>query len=366
MTDREALHRAICANPDEDTPRLVYADWLQENGEAERAAFVRAQIEVARAEPFSPQARAAAAKADELLKKNRKEWGEPVRYWVEDYRFERGFIGHVTIEVFPFVRNAEMIFNAEPVQSLLLTRHADPTDRFSLQPVFELPQLKRIRRLSFAPRIEFIYEEYEALAASPHLDTLTDLSFRDNPIHPPWLREVLLGEKFPAIAGLDIADNTNLGPSILGALSRSDHRNLRRLDVSRVSFNSDQLRQLLATRCLQEVEELRLGWAGRQGDAGPLFHLDPGWVLPWDRLRVLDLTGQRIGNDGVRAIARTAEAVNLRWLDLADNDLGPEAVRVLVAAKNLKLYHLDVSRNGLTPGYVDVLKARFPEAVVLG
>ena len=43
MTDRDALLAAITANPDEDTPRLIYADWLQENGEPDRAEFIRLQ-----------------------------------------------------------------------------------------------------------------------------------------------------------------------------------------------------------------------------------------------------------------------------------------------------------------------------------
>ena len=37
----EPFVRAICANPDEDTVRLVYADWLDENGDPDRAAFIR-------------------------------------------------------------------------------------------------------------------------------------------------------------------------------------------------------------------------------------------------------------------------------------------------------------------------------------
>lgn len=31
----------IIENPDEDAPRLVFADWLEENGEAKRAEFIR-------------------------------------------------------------------------------------------------------------------------------------------------------------------------------------------------------------------------------------------------------------------------------------------------------------------------------------
>jgi uncharacterized protein (TIGR02996 family) len=44
----EPFVRAICANPDEDTLRLVYADWLEENGDSDRAAFIRLQIVWAR------------------------------------------------------------------------------------------------------------------------------------------------------------------------------------------------------------------------------------------------------------------------------------------------------------------------------
>ena len=46
-TTGTALLAAILAAPDEDTPRLVYADWLEENGEPERAAFIRVQIRIA-------------------------------------------------------------------------------------------------------------------------------------------------------------------------------------------------------------------------------------------------------------------------------------------------------------------------------
>jgi len=51
MDDRHALMAAIIANPDEDTPRLVLADWLDENGDEHdhgRAEFIRLQCELAR------------------------------------------------------------------------------------------------------------------------------------------------------------------------------------------------------------------------------------------------------------------------------------------------------------------------------
>ena len=46
--DDLAILAAVCAAPDDDTPRLVYADWLQEQGEEARAEFIRVQCELER------------------------------------------------------------------------------------------------------------------------------------------------------------------------------------------------------------------------------------------------------------------------------------------------------------------------------
>lgn len=43
LPDWAALIAAVKANPDDDLPRLVAADWLQEHGEDERAEFIRRQ-----------------------------------------------------------------------------------------------------------------------------------------------------------------------------------------------------------------------------------------------------------------------------------------------------------------------------------
>lgn len=48
MSERETFEGQIRENPDDDTVRLVFADWLQENGDADYAEFVRVQIELAK------------------------------------------------------------------------------------------------------------------------------------------------------------------------------------------------------------------------------------------------------------------------------------------------------------------------------
>ncbi|HJZ93342.1 MAG TPA: TIGR02996 domain-containing protein [Gemmataceae bacterium] len=49
----EPLLRAICETPDDDAPRLVYADWLEEHGDADRAEFIRMHVQLAR-DPYAP------------------------------------------------------------------------------------------------------------------------------------------------------------------------------------------------------------------------------------------------------------------------------------------------------------------------
>ncbi len=45
-SDEREFLKAICANPADDTARLVYADWLEEHDQDERAEFIRVQIEL--------------------------------------------------------------------------------------------------------------------------------------------------------------------------------------------------------------------------------------------------------------------------------------------------------------------------------
>ena len=53
-SSHDALYRAICAHPDEDTPRLAFADLVEEAGDELRARFIRTQVTLARAPQYDP------------------------------------------------------------------------------------------------------------------------------------------------------------------------------------------------------------------------------------------------------------------------------------------------------------------------
>jgi uncharacterized protein (TIGR02996 family) len=371
MSERDALLAAIVAQPDDDAARLVYADWLQEHGQERRAQFIRAQVWAERAEPFGPEARKQARLAESLIEGFRGEWVRHLQQRLVAWGFRRGFVEHAEVNVATFARDAAELFRLEPIRSLRLVRFASGLTTVALDPFFEVPQLERVSRLDFTG-FQLAPVELEPLAMCRHLANLTDLCLHAAPLLPNWLRDLLAGPVLPALAGLDLGDVTHLGPRLAEVLPTLAHRQFLRLDLSRITFTSAQLRAVLESRCLREVEELRLAWMPGNPRAGALSHLNPGWAIPWGRLRLIDLDGQGVGDDGVaevvKALVRRPAEAPLRWLGLANNRIGSDAVRALVGApeSRLNLYHLDVRGNGLTLSQRHALQERFPEAEVKG
>jgi uncharacterized protein (TIGR02996 family) len=51
---RDALWQAILEQPDDQALRLIFADYLEANGEADYAGFIRTQIELAKVPEWDP------------------------------------------------------------------------------------------------------------------------------------------------------------------------------------------------------------------------------------------------------------------------------------------------------------------------
>lgn len=55
MSDEAAFLEALKANPADDTARLVYADWLDENDQPQKAQYLRAVVDLARLPGGTPE-----------------------------------------------------------------------------------------------------------------------------------------------------------------------------------------------------------------------------------------------------------------------------------------------------------------------
>src|SRR5262245_61467675 len=96
MTHDDAFVESIVEAPDDDAPRLIYADWLEEHEDPDRAAFVRVQIELARLPEGDPRREELERREDELLTEHEGRWTAPLRaVLLEDIAmavFHRGFV----------------------------------------------------------------------------------------------------------------------------------------------------------------------------------------------------------------------------------------------------------------------------------
>src|SRR4051812_31182343 len=99
MNLQDAFLQAVRAAPDEDAPRLLYADWLDERGEHGHAEVIRLQCELARAAEDDPRhddltKRSAAlekAHAKAVLRPLRAALNRPRRQ-LTHWKFRRGFL----------------------------------------------------------------------------------------------------------------------------------------------------------------------------------------------------------------------------------------------------------------------------------
>lgn len=133
MSDGDALLRAILEHPAEDTPRLMYADWLQERGQEQWAQFIRAtranwhyvyflHNELARSIPtarFSGYGREEDDSPDFGLP--RWSFSFPERFAFGRAIWDRGFVSHLVIPLAAFVEHAETLFRAHPIERVTLT-----------------------------------------------------------------------------------------------------------------------------------------------------------------------------------------------------------------------------------------------------
>lgn len=140
MSDGEALLRAILERPEEDTPRLVYADWLEDvegGNDAARAEFVRVQCEYHRTpacEHLYPWAVTDCRKC-ELRRQEQVLLGsqQAIRWRALGYGqaprwdMRRGFIAELLCTLASFMKHAKVLFESNPIERVTLTDRQRPS-----------------------------------------------------------------------------------------------------------------------------------------------------------------------------------------------------------------------------------------------
>jgi uncharacterized protein (TIGR02996 family) len=303
--DSAFLH-AIQANPDDDAPRLVYADWLDEHGDHDRAEFIRAQIELARLPEDDDRRTTLEWRERELLAAHEAEWLGPLPAGVREWAFRRGFLDEIALDAETFLGEGGPLFDRHPIRRV---RVMPGQERFDVA-----------RRDPLLGR----------LASCPLLARVSALEVRAAGLGDRGVAAFADSRYVASLTSLDLSDN-DIGPDGAAALARSPH--LRHMETL-------------------WVNNFRQSGVQRLGDAG-LAHLADERGLP--RLRELWVGNGGITAEGLRRLVEGPRARGLTSLGLAANPLGEAGIRLLARARLGRLRELDVARVARDEGAFEAL-----------
>lgn len=369
QTEAEAFLQRIRAYPDDDAQRLIFADWLDEQGDS-RGRFIRVQLALAGLSLDDPARKELVRQERELLAAHRDEWESPFRRLrANGFVFHRGFVEELKVGAKEFLRFAPELFAAAPVRHVHLQDIAD-----GLPAVLQSPYLSRLAALTVyaqhtgeplaraVARSEYLAnlkrltlkrnrlsdDAVEQLARSPHLANLEDLDLSENEIGETGGRAIAASPHFAKLRGLELRNN-RLGPAGAEAVAGSDRlAALHRLGLSDNEVGLPRLHSLSRACALLGVPVLDLSKNGLSAaglqviltrphgtDAGPV------------RLADLDLShNKELGDNGARVVAACPHLTGLAALRLSECNVGNEGARALANGPHLNnVVELDLDNN---------------------
>jgi uncharacterized protein (TIGR02996 family) len=279
MARNDDLLRAVVTAPRDDAPRLVYADWLEEQGDRDRAAFIRTQCELARRPADDPRRPDLAAREQDLLDRHGWEWAEELGPKVREWVFSRGFVERVEMDL--------DTASAEEIGRVLQTapvRHLRDTNQLNslVGVVGALPQMGRLTGLELWTLYGFRNPPLKKILTSPFLAGLKTLIVQHDRNGAMADEQVTVEAlNSPHRANLEVlaihGDGTWRGPTleVLRALAESRHlRKLRVLNLSNAGdpgnhplMDAATARLLGQSPNLANLEALDLGHASFPLDA---------------------------------------------------------------------------------------------------
>jgi uncharacterized protein (TIGR02996 family) len=278
MSTEQGLLETIWEHPHDDVPRLVYSDWLEEQGGADneaRAEVIRVQIDLARLPGSDPRFDGLERRETELLQGWQKKWWAALPKGCRKGHFHRGFpVPHLGAFSIPgLVR-----LGAERLRTAPLWTYHYGGYGTDLDPLLAWPWLHRLKL--FALRSPVPDDWANRLAECDNLRNVSELDLLDWHIRADELRRLL-----DVWADRHLSD-FRASPSVPGdfvtvLVSHPTVGSLRRLDLSYCRLSRDDVARFVRGRQVTNLVALGIGY-NRFGDEG-LAELLAWPPCPWAR-----------------------------------------------------------------------------------
>jgi uncharacterized protein (TIGR02996 family) len=358
MSVEEVFLRDVLDQPEEDAPRLIYADWLTDQLAADKAArgdFIRLQCQRAALPPDDPDGPEMQALERQLLAEHQLAWLGELGEEIERCEFHRGFVEGVTMTASAFLARIEEVYALGPIRRLHLREAAS-----LLGLLGSCERLATLTHLSLREN-GYIGPSLPPLVASPHLNKLTVLDLSRNPLGRVGVEALVSAARLPALQELNLTGTEpgadGIDPLFWG-LSRTleaPHRALgARVTRLRLADNSlgEDGAEALAGRIRGTTLDLDLS-RNRFGVAG-LTNLVGGrrYMRGIHGVHRLDLSGNDIHPAGAEALASRHRLRSLTALTLNHNALGDDGADALVTRNSSPLdglRELSLAGNGIGP-----------------
>ncbi|MBX9626755.1 MAG: TIGR02996 domain-containing protein [Gemmataceae bacterium] len=211
--DQRALLAAVIAAPDDDTPRLVYADWLDEHCDDVQANYIRESVRLARLPAGDPERPGLERRLTSVLEDNANEWAIALGCApaATGMCYRRGFVHTIRYHrLDDCLRDGPAWFRSAPIQGLSLDSYVNGA---AWRTLLQNPMLGRLRRLDVSG-CRWTDEELRDLAKQPHLTRLEVLDLGDVPDDEVWvgLSEVVRSRHLTGLRAVYFGDPATPGP----------------------------------------------------------------------------------------------------------------------------------------------------------
>jgi uncharacterized protein (TIGR02996 family) len=359
----DAFLQAIVASPGDDNPRLIYADWLEERGDRDRAEFIRVQCDLAQLSKSDPRRRQPERREQELLALRRQEWVAPLGGTVRNVAFERGLVARIELDADEFLTHAASIFSVAPVTHAAIGSAWDDTSR-TLALLASCPSLERLTTIDLRFGCYFINDDgLQTLAhLPPLLQRLNSLWLLECDISPVGLDPVLRSPHLRRLGKLHLSECGLSGALGVRALAESPQlRQLVYLDLNKNFVGDAGARLLAGSPNCSRLESLDLAGCDLTSAGAKALARSP-YLRNLDSLWLAD---NRIGDSGAFVLARSASLANLRYLGLGCNRLTDAGARALAVGPSLlRSLRLSLYGNRISELCETSLKAQCGDRVI--
>jgi uncharacterized protein (TIGR02996 family) len=340
----DAFLADILTNRDEDLPRLAYADWLEENGRAERAEFIRVQIELKRLPADDSRRDDLLTREGELRERLEETWTPTPALDRRFIHFDRGLLDSAWL--------CNLGLTSEDIASLLA--HPYLTGLRALDLAYNRIGPAGARRLaessalvglitlnlnglSDEPGNDIGDEGLAALARSPHLHRLQFLRLDSNRIGPQGARALAESPNAAGLIELSLGDNKLGDDGVRILVDSPSLGNLNSLDLFNTGITSAGVHALASSPHMANLVVLTLGsgaqYANNLGDRSAESLASSAAVK---KLRCLDVAFCGLTTAGIEALVSSPNLSELETLHLSWNEIDNRAMRALARSSSLR------------------------------